>query len=199
MRGKTEEKEAQETAFTARDAQPKTKSAKPKNRACSNCAYTNHSVESCFRPGGPMHKSKQKEQERGKEGKRKLDKANVARDKSLSDSDESTYEVAAVFAHCEILPDGSGTFDDSDYLMVAHMDPLKEAKYDKCNVAWTEANTKPISLTTIKIAPLNPEECAALTTGGENNLYHIDSGATSHCSPHHADFLELVPIKPQAI
>jgi hypothetical protein len=110
LKGQMEEKAAQETAYTAHEllAKPKTNQKSKPNSGCSNCGYTNHSVEQCFRPGGPLFRLKQKEQEKskdkGKDGKHKHKqkehgKANAAHESSESSSNESTYETAAVFSH----------------------------------------------------------------------------------------------------
>jgi len=46
------------------------------------------------------------------------------------------------------------------------------------------------------LRPVNHHPCAART---EDHPYHMDSSATSHCTPHHEDFVEFTPIKPHAI
>ena len=88
MRGKAEEKMAQETAFAARTAQHKAtkpKVEKPK-AACTNCRYTNHTVENCYRPGGPMSRTSGK--------KKEPEKVNVAKSSSPAGSDSPSSEAA---------------------------------------------------------------------------------------------------------
>lgn len=92
-------------------------------------------------------------------------------------------------------------FDNSDYSMMARVNPLKKTKYDKCSFSWTKSNMKDVVLASITVAPFSPEERTAFanTSKDERDPYHMDSGATSHCSPHCSNFIELTPIKPQAI
>ena len=65
LKGGTEEKQAQETIFLAQELRTK---SKPQKKKCMNCGYTNHTGPECYRPGGPLHKMKQKEQKEKKKG-----------------------------------------------------------------------------------------------------------------------------------
>jgi gag-polypeptide of LTR copia-type len=189
LRGQAEEKTAQEAVFAARTAQPKTKTKKSKT-GCSNCGYTNHTLEKCFRPGGPMNKQK----EHKLNPKKEPEKVNAAQDSGSSESEESTYEtVAAAFQ-------GSthDHYNDSDYSMVAHIDLLPSTTVEECSVAWKNSNTREVLLSSITVAPLSARE-RAIVPKPEGYLYHMDSAATSSCSPYRADFLELAPIESRAI
>src|SRR5882724_10043635 len=66
LKGCTEEKQAQDAIFLTWDSQMKPKSQQKK---CTNCGYTNHTEPECFRPGGPLHKARQKDQEKKKKKK----------------------------------------------------------------------------------------------------------------------------------
>jgi len=92
LKGRTEEKQAQDAIFLTQE--PRTKS-KSQQKKCTNCGYTNHIESECYRPGGPLHKTKQKDQ---KKKRKKEDKAHAAKaDKSPSDTDSSSHDTAAVF------------------------------------------------------------------------------------------------------
>jgi hypothetical protein len=60
LKGHLEEKEAQETAYLTRElhAKQRTNPKLKPNESCSNCGYLNHTAQKCFRPGGPLFRSK---------------------------------------------------------------------------------------------------------------------------------------------
>ena len=134
----------------------------------------NHTEPECFRPGGPLHKARQKDQEKKKK-KKKDEKANAAKaDKSASETDSSSHNTAAVFLQWPSQTyakhaNQNITFDYSDYSMVAQANPLRLVNHHPC------------------------------ATRTEDHPYHMDSGATLHCTPHREDFVEFTPIKPCAI
>ena len=61
----------QEVAFLI---QGKQKMKVKKGKACSNCSYTNHTLEKCYRPGGPLYKVKEKPE---KPNSKELEKAHA--------------------------------------------------------------------------------------------------------------------------
>ena len=63
--------------------------------------------------------------------------------------------------------------NESDYSLVAHVGPPAHNK--------------------------EMDEWIASATSHRTHLYHLDSAATSSCSPYWEDFIELVTIKPRAI
>jgi hypothetical protein len=70
LKGQTKEKAAQEMTFMACDSYLRPNAnLKPKvsGASCSNCEFTNHVFAKCYRPGGPLHVSKQKESESSEE------------------------------------------------------------------------------------------------------------------------------------
>jgi len=92
-------KQAQETIFLAQELRTK---SKPQKKKCMNCGYTNHTGPECYRPGGPLHKMKQKEQ------KEKKEKAHAAEaDSSTGETDSSSHDTAAFFQQ-----QTGRTFDD---------------------------------------------------------------------------------------
>jgi hypothetical protein len=52
-------------------------------------------------------------------------------------------------------------------------------------------------ITPANISPIPPTEYANVAT--PDDPFYVDSGATSHCSPHRSDFTELIPIPPREI
>ena len=64
-------------------------------KKCLNCGYTNHTEPECFRPGGPLHKAKQKD---FKKKKNKGEKAHAAEaDKSTTGTDSSSSDMVLFF------------------------------------------------------------------------------------------------------
>jgi hypothetical protein len=118
-------------------------------------------------------KQKEREKPKEKEKRKKHKEHERAHAANKSSSDESSYKTATVFSHCNeaiylapannaplnanslsnITSLTTGTFDDSDYLMMARVDPLEKMEYDKCSVSWTKANTKNVAFASITIAP----------------------------------------------
>src|SRR5882724_4443682 len=93
--------------------------SKSQKKKCTNCGYTNHTEPKCYRPGGPLHKTKQKEQ------KKKKEKAHAAEaNSSTSKTDSSSHDTAAIFQQWT-----GRTFNNSDYLMVVQVELLKPARH----------------------------------------------------------------------
>jgi len=64
-------------------------------KKCLNCGYTNHMEHECFRPGGPLHKAKQKD---SKKKRHKGEKAHaVEADKSTTGTDSSSSDMVLFF------------------------------------------------------------------------------------------------------
>lgn len=123
-----------------------------------------------------MNKSKNKSNDKDtkseKRKKKEPEKVHAAKDSSSesNDSDSSTDETAyTLFDHSTAYMEPAG---DSDYSMLAKVDTPMKIPAEECAAASLTANTVP---------------------------YHIDSAATSSCSPFRGDFSELTPIETRSI
>ena len=128
----------------------------------------NHTEAECYRPGGHLHKVNQKEKEKKNKKEEKAHAAEAG--KSTSETDSSSHDTTTIFLQPTSKvyanhANPSPKFNDSNYSLIAQAKLLKLVKHEP------------------------------LTTKSNGYIYHMDSGATSHCSPYCKDFAELTPIK----
>jgi hypothetical protein len=64
----------------------------------------------------------------------------------------------------------------------------------KCSIKWNSSTTRLACITPADISPILTTEYVNVAT--PNDPFYVDSGTTSHCLPHHSDFLKLNPIPP---
>jgi hypothetical protein len=65
---------------------------------------------------------------------------------------------------------------------------------EKCSIEWNNETTREAPVTLADISPIPTTEFVNIAT--PNDPFYVDLGATSHCSPHCSDFVELRPIPP---
>jgi hypothetical protein len=201
---------SQEAAMAAKFKKSSPSRNKPKPK-CTNCQAKGHSNETCWEKGGategkaPEWWNELKKKKSGGE-KKKCKKANAAVEKGDSSGSDScaafidcittATATASKFAPPLILNKlcFSNHPSDGDISCVAvnHTD-MRE----KCSIEWNSSTTRNVSVTPTDICLILAIEYVNIAT--PEDPFYIDSGATSHCSPHCADFLELIPIPPRKI
>jgi hypothetical protein len=203
---------SQEAAMAAK--LKKTPHDKPKAK-CMNCTLKTHSFDACWGKGSgaegkaPDWWKELKAKKNGGGGKKKREMANAAIEKEDSSGSESCTTFIATLdteptptinapriaprnpkANTAKLQSLNRTAD-SDISCVAHN--LNDGK-ERCSIEWNRETTHDVIVTPAEVSPIPRTEWINVTI--LNDPFYVDSGATSHCSPHCSDFLEITPSLP---
>src|SRR6266481_259689 len=164
-------------------------------KVCMNpkCLRPSHTIEKCWRAGG------------GNEGggpRGKLQKKTESSDTANAAVAEEKKEEAHVsalptelftMAPCSFHDSSNHFYDGHWSNMAVEADAMPS---EKSLVDWNKNMITTVP-TDAEIRPLLKGE--RINTAVIDTPHFLDSGAMSHCSPHHADFVELAPIAPHRI
>jgi hypothetical protein len=206
---------SQEVAMAAKFKKSYPSPPRDKAKAkCTICQAKGHSSEKCWEKGGAAEgkapdwwkelKKKKTGEEKKKSSEKKCEKANAAVEKEDSSGSDSCAAfidgidiTTATTAPASTLP---STFHFTNHPADGDLSCFATDLVDrrgKCSVEWNSTTTCDASIMPTEICPIPAVKRANIAASDDR--FYVDSGATSHCSLHHADFLELIPIPPREI